>query len=219
MKRSQEEALNAEKRANRAILQANSEKEKAVKKKSEYDNLIVSQKKLTEERAEQLNEQYRNKYQLIGLIIFAYSVLATLLTGYQSKRVIDDCIGAITAVKDFCISGFMNITVFIEKIGSVGEKIEQPIVSQIVSVLIDSIAFVVILGAILALMYFIGKFIVNVYKENCLDEISLFVVMLTVVVLVWFADLMPINIILILLMSHIGYIGVRWYINEYKENH
>ncbi|MDE6425845.1 MAG: hypothetical protein K2K89_06885 [Ruminococcus sp.] len=211
--------MNAEKRANRAILQANSEKEKAVKKKSEYDNLIVSQKKLTEERAEQLNEQYRNKYQLIGLIIFAYSVLATLLTGYQSKRVIDDCIGAITAVKDFCISGFMNITVFIEKIGSVGEKIEQPIVSQIVSVLIDSIAFVVILGAILALMYFIGKFIVNVYKENCLDEISLFVVMLTVVVLVWFADLMPINIILILLMSHIGYIGVRWYINEYKENH
>lgn len=219
MKRSQEEALNAEKRANRAILQANSEKEKAVKKKSEYDNLIVSQKKLTEERAEQLNTQYRNKYQLIWLIILAYSVLATLLTGYQSKRVVDDCICVVTAVKDFCISGFMNITVFIEKIRSVGEKIEQSIVSQIVSVLIGSVTFVVILGAILALMYFIGKFIVNVYKENCLDEISLFVVMLTVVVLVWFADLMPINIILILLLSHIGYIGVRWYIKGYKENH
>ena len=219
IKRSQEEVLNAEKRANKIILQANSEKEKAVKKKSEYDNLIISQKKLTEERAKQLNEKYRNKYQLIWLIILAYSVLATLLTGYQSERVVNDCIGAITAVKDFCISGFMNITAFVEKIGSVGEKIEQPIVSQIVSVLIGSIAFVAVLGAILVLLYLIGKFIVNVYKENCLDEISLFVVMMTVVVLVWFAALMPINIVLILLLSHIGYIGVRWYIKGYKENH
>ncbi|MDE6788850.1 MAG: hypothetical protein K2J47_05950 [Ruminococcus sp.] len=211
--------MNAERRANTAILQANSEKEKAEKKKTEYDNLIISQKKLTEERSEQLNEKYRNKYQFIWLIILAYSVLATLLTGYQSERVVDDCIGAIMSVKDFCISGFMNITTFVEKIGSVGEKIEQPVVSQIVSVLIGSIAFVAVLGAILALLYLIGKFIVNVYKENCLDEISLFVIMLTVVMLVWFADLMPINIVLILLLLHIGYIGVRWYIKGYKENH
>lgn len=216
VKRSQEKVSHFERQANIAILQANSEKEEAKKKKAEYNNLIAVQKKLITEKAEQLNEQYRNKYQLIWFVILAYSVMTTLLTGYQSERVVADFTNAATTVKDFCISGFMAITILIEKIGSIGEKIEQPVISQIVSFVVGVIVFMAILGVILALLYFGGKFIVNVYKDNCFDEISLFVIAITIVVLVWFAELMPLNVVLLLFLSQVVYVVIRWYIKKIK---
>ena len=78
--RSREEVLNAEKRANTAILQANSEKEKAEKKKSEYDNLIASEKKIIDRKAEELNDQFRIKWKWVMFILIAYSGFATLFT-------------------------------------------------------------------------------------------------------------------------------------------
>ncbi|MDE5937008.1 MAG: hypothetical protein K2G83_06360, partial [Ruminococcus sp.] len=62
------------------------------------------------------------------------------------------------------------------------------------------------------IVFFRCKTAVNIYREYCYDEISLFVVLLSIVILVWFADFMPINIILLFVLSHIVYIGIRWYI-------
>lgn len=75
--------MNAEKRADTAILQANNEKEEVIKRKSEYDKLIANQKKVVKEKAEQMNEQYRNRCQFIWLVVLLYNVLATIFTGYQ----------------------------------------------------------------------------------------------------------------------------------------
>ncbi|MCM1316064.1 MAG: DUF6040 family protein [Prevotella sp.] len=211
--------MNAEIRANTAILQANSEKEKAKKAKSEYDKLIANQTNIVQKKAENLNENYRNRCQLIWLAVLLYSVLSTLFTCIQSERVVSDFTGFIMAIKNFCVNGFYKIIGVAEKAGNIGDKIEQPIVSEIISILINFIVFVAILGVFIALLYFVGKFVVNVYKENCFDEISLFVIAITVAVLVWFADFIPLNIILTLILSHILYIGVRCYIKNYKKNY
>lgn len=219
VKKYQEEALNAKKRADTAILQANNEKEEVIKRKSEYDKLIANQKKVVKEKAEQMNEQYRNRCQLIWLVVLLYNVLATIFTGYQSERVVADCAGAVMAVKNLCVNGFLKIVDLSEKVGSIVGKIEQSIASEIVSTLLNLIVFMAIPCGVLALLYFVSKFVMNVYKENCFDEISLFVVTVTIAVLVWFADFMPLNIILMLILSHILYIVVRWYVKSYKENH
>lgn len=219
VKKYQEEALNAEKRADTAILQANNEKEEVIKRKSEYDKLIANQKKVVKEKAEQMNEQYRNRCQFIWLVVLLYNVLATIFTGYQSERVVADCAGAVMAIKNLCVNGFLKIVDLSEKVGSIVDKIEQSIASEIVSTLLNLIVFMAIPCGVLALLYFVGKFVMNVYKENCFDEISLFVVTVTIAVLVWFADFMPLNIILMLILSHILYIVVRWYVKSYKENH
>lgn len=58
----------------------------------------------------------------------------------------------------------------------------------------------------------------NVYQKYCYDEISLFIVLISIAVLVWFADFMSLNIILMLILSHILYIAVRRYVG-YKQNH
>lgn len=219
VKRSQEKVLHAEKKANTAILKANTEKEEASKRKSEYDKLIANQKKTVQEKAEQMNEQYRNRCQFIWFIILLYSIVATIFTGVKSERVVVDYTGVVMTVKNFCVNGFMKIVDISEKVGNIGDKIEQPIASEIVGILLKLIVFLAIICGILAVLYFVGKFIVNVYKENCFDEISLFVVAITIALLVWFADFMPLNIILMLILSHILYIVVRWYVKGYKENH
>lgn len=72
---------------------------------------------------------------------------------------------------------------------------------------------IVTFGIICVIIFFSRKFVVNVYQEYCSDEISL------LVVLIWFAEFMPLNIVFRLILSHIVYIGVRWYIKGYKENH
>ena len=202
--------MNAEKRANTAILQANSEKEKAVKKKSEYDNLIASEKKIIGRKAEELNDQFRIKWQWVMLILIVYSGLATLFTGYKSERVQLDCINAFNAVKGMLmtiINGIENISEQIT--GTIG--IPEPV----------AITFVAIVpfGIIGVIMFFGGKFVMNIYQEYCYDELSLFVALVSIAVLIWFAELMPLNIVLMLILSHIVYIGVRWYIKSYKKNH
>ena len=109
--------MNAEKRANTAILQATSEKEKAEKKKSEYNSLIASQKKLTEKRAEELNDQFRIKWQWVMFILIVYSGLATLFTGFKSERVVSDCIGVFNAVRNVIMMIFNWINNISEKNG------------------------------------------------------------------------------------------------------
>lgn len=202
--------MNAEKRANIAILQANSEKEKAEKKKSEYNSLIASEKKIIDRKAEELNDQFRIQWQWVMFALIAYGGLATLFTGYKSERVQLDCISAFNAV----INMLMAIAGGIE---SVSVQISDTVgVPEPVAVIFVAIVTFGIIGVI---MFFGGKFVVNVYQEYCYDEISLFVALVSIAVLTWFAELMPLNIVLMLILSHIVYIGVRWYIKSYKENH
>lgn len=210
VKRSQEEVLNAEKRANTAILQANSEKEKAEKKKSEYNSLIASEKKIIDRKAEELNDQFRIKWQWVMLILIAYSGLATLFTGYKSERVQLDCINAFNAV----IGMLMMIINGIESIsGQITGAIGIPEPIAIIFVAIVTFGIIGLIG------FFGGKAVLKLYQDCCYDEISLFVASVSIILLVWFAELMPLNIVLILILSHIGYIGVSWYIKGYKENH
>ena len=126
--------MNAEKRANTAILQANSEKEKAEKKKSEYNSLIASQKKLTEKRAEELNDQFRIKWQWVMLILIAYSGLATLFTGFKSERVVSDCTGAFNAVRNVIMIIFSWINNISEKL-AVSTGIPNVVILIVVAVI------------------------------------------------------------------------------------
>lgn len=210
VERSQEEVLNAEKRANTAILQANSEKEKAEKKKSEYNILIASEKKIIDRKAEELNDQFRIKWQWVMLILIAYSGLATLFTGYKSERVVSDCVSVFNTIMNM----FTKVTSIIDDISrQITRAIGIP--EAVASIFIAIVTF----GIIGLVVFFVGKAVLKLYQQYCYDEISLFVASVSIVLLVWFAELMPLNIVLMLILSHIGYIGVRWYIKGYKENH
>ena len=81
------------------------------------------------------------------------------------------------------------------------------------------LVIVVCIAAILAILYFGGKFLVDCYTTHCWDEISPLVALISLAILVWGAELMPLNIVLLLILSHVAYIVIRWYIDDYRENH
>ena len=109
------------------------------------------------------------------------------------------------------------VMIFFNRINDISAKIISSIgiPEFIVLIIIAVVAF----GRTGLIVFFSGKAVANLYQEYCYDEISLFVALVSIVGLVWFADYMPINIVLLLILSHIVYIGIRWYINGYKENH
>ena len=79
----------------------------------------------------------------------------------------------------------------------------------VTNVVILIIVAVISFGIIGLIVFFCGKAVLKLYQQYCYDEISLFVALVSIVVLVWFAELMPLNVILMLILSHIMYIGVR----------
>lgn len=103
------------------------------------------------------------------------------------------------------------------RINNISEKMASYI--GIPNIVILIIVVAVVFGIIGVIVFFGGRAVINIYQNYCYDEISLFVVLISIAVLVWFAELMPLNIVLILILSHIVYIGVRWCIKGYKENH
>ena len=73
---------------------------------------------------------------------------------------------------------------------------------------------IIAFGIIGFIVFFVVRTAIKFYQDYCYDEISLLVALVSIAVFVWFAELMPINIILLLILSNILYVGVRWYIKK-----
>ena len=205
VKRSQEEVSRSEKYANTVISEAYAEKEKAKRKQSKYNEMITSQEKLIQKKAEELNEQFCKKWRWTMIILIVCFGLATLFTGYKSERVVSDCINAFNTVIGI-------ITIIFNGIIDVSERIEisAGIPKSVLMIIFAIIAF----GIIGFIVFFVVRTAIKLYQDYCYDEISLLVALVSIAVFVWFAELMPINIILLLILSNILYVGVRWYIKK-----
>ena len=79
----------------------------------------------------------------------------------------------------------------------------------------ESLCILIIIGII----GFIVAQLISVYKDCCWKWDSVGVLLATIGTLVWFADTMPINVILLLILSHLVYMFIQWYIKGYQENH
>ena len=192
-------------------------KDEAQTVKNAAEQIKRQQKSLIQEKAKELNSQFRNKWLSVAAILVTYSFLSTVLTAFNSER----CVSDIKAAGQLISKVFMVILKVIYTIatgaGSIGTHIQQPVVSTIVTYLVDIIVAALCVGVIGAGLFFGGKALVNCYTEYCLDEISPLVALSSLAILVWGAELMPLNIVLLLILFHAAYIIVRWYIDGYKE--
>ena len=203
-----------EKRANLEASKAKREIDEAKSQKFEAEQIKAQEKSLIQEKAEQMYSKFRKKWKIAAAVLIIYNFLVTVLTAIKSKRFISD---AITAGK-FIGKVFMKTVRLIHNFaiyaGNVGKYIHQPTVSTIVTYSLTIIVVLLCVAIILAGVFFGGKALVNCYKEHCLDEISPFVACACLAILVWEADLMPCNIILLLVFSHVIYFAIRCYIDS-----
>ena len=203
--------------ANAAIAAAKKKEAEAQTAKNAAEQIKRQQTSLIQEKAKELNSQFRNKWMSVASILVTYSLLSTVLTDFKSER----CVSDITAAGKLISKVFMAILKVIYTIatgaGSIGMHIQQPVMSAIVTYLVDIIVAAVCMAVIGSGLFFGGKALVNCYTDHCWDEISPLVALSSLAILVWGAELMPLNIVLLLIISHAAYIFVRWYIDGYKE--
>ena len=189
-------ADNAVNEANYAISEAEQKMEKAEKLQKSAEKLIKNQKRLIQERAESLNENFRLKWVKLIIILTVYSILSTFFMVCNSERCMND------------ISATVNFTGIFQRISNLADGAEG--FSGLVAVLLIVVSVVT--------LYFNGKRFINCYKQHCMDIVSLVVFLGCTAILTGFAELMPVNIVLLLIGSQAVYIFVRQRIEKIKLN-
>ena len=152
----------------------------------------------------------------------AYGVLCTVFTAVRSERFVSD-------FKTFFITIWAFLSTALEKLlqlakwaSQLGDKIPQETVAFIVHWLI-LIAVVVLVGGGAILLLFIGvEWVYQNYKSDYADTTSLAVALASLAISVFFAEpiraVIPINLLLLLIITHVLYVGVRWFIKGYRES-
>lgn len=194
-------ADNAINEANYAISEAEQKMEKAEKLRKSAEKLIKNQKRLIQERAESLNDDFRLKWRKLIVILTVYSILSTFFMVCNSER----CMNDISATVNFTKRLFTGI---FQRISNLADGAEG----------FSGLVAVLLVGVSVVTLYFNGKRLVNCYKQHCMDIVSLVVFLGCTAILTGFAELMPVNIVLLLIGSQAVYIFVRQRIEKIKLN-
>jgi len=217
LKVGQEEVWNCKQRYLQLANEAKKKIEAAERTADEAAKLKKEQEKRINSVAEEKNNDFRLIYSSIIAIVAIYALIVTIFTAMRSERLISD-------LQAFCGTlwqGVMfyanNLSQLSTSLADVSNGISQEIIAFIAHWLLY--ALVVLVGAAipLALLILGGKWVAGVYKHYCWDELSTLVVLLSIAILVFFAEFMPLNCMLLLLISHVVYIAARWYIHGYRE--
>ena len=194
-------ADNAINEANYAISEAEQKMEKAENLRKSAEQLKKNQKRLIQERAESLNNAFRLKWIKLVVILAVYSILSTFFMVCNSER----CMNDISATVNFTKRLFTGI---FQRISNLADGAEG----------FSGLVAILLVGVSVVTLYFNGKRLVNCYKQHCMDIVSLVVFLGCTAILTGFAELMPVNIVLLLIGSQAVYIFVRQRIEKIKLN-
>ena len=157
---------------------------------------------------------------LLGCLL--YGVLVTLFTAVRSEAFISD-------FKTFFITIWHFIVWLVESLVSLGEwasqlgdMIPQPIVAFIVHWLLWILACIG-LGIAIVILVLTGFFKwLEWFKENQADLVALSVFLVSLALIIFFAEVfkafLPVNLLLLLLLVQIVTMGIRAYIQACKRN-
>lgn len=188
-------ADNAINEANYAISEAEQKMAQAEKLRKSAEQLKKNQKRLIQERAESLNDDFRLKWRKLIIILTVYSILSTFFMVCNSER----CMNDISAAGSFTKRLFTGIFERISVLADGAEGFSGPV------------AVILVVGAVVTLYFNVKRFI-NCYKQHCMDIVSLVVFLGCTAILTGFAELIPVNIVLLLIISQGLYVTVRLHI-------
>ena len=173
---------------------------------------------------EKLAGRYKTKtvmYEALMFLLIWYSASITLFQMIQSKVFISDCRIFFGAIGTFTqtIAGW--IALIGKNVAQISNGISNPVVAGIVYWLIR----ILICGGCLVgagiLVAFIGIKIAGLYKKYCWDMITILVTLISLEIAIYFGDwiktVLPINMLFLLLLVQLVYVGIRWYVKGWQE--
>ncbi|MDD6071211.1 MAG: DUF6040 family protein, partial [Clostridiales bacterium] len=202
--------------------------EVAVEKKVPYEKCkkcdctaYQKAKEKCDNRKSQLEKKYKNMtagYERILFLLAWYSVTTTLFTAVLSPVFLSDCITFFGALGKGMGSLFREVVTGADSFGQLSSGIQNSIASGIMYWLIAGIVmgilFVITGVLIMGIGYQVGK----IYRKYCWDIISIMVAITSIAIAIYFGEwiksVIPIDLIMLLLLVHMVYIGIRCYVKE-----
>jgi len=173
---------------------------------------------------EKLAGRYKTKtamYEALMFLLIWYSVSTTLFQMIRSKIFISDCVVFFDTIATFTqtIAGWVVLAG--KNVAQISDGISNPVVAGIINWLIR----ILICGGCLVgagiLVAFIGIKIAGLYKKYCWDMITILVTLISMEIAIYFGDwiktVLPINMLFLLLLVQLVYVGIRWYVKGWQE--
>lgn len=173
---------------------------------------------------EKLAGRYKAKtvmYEALIFLLIWYSASTTLFQMIRSNVFISDCGRFFDIIATFIqtIAGCIVLTG--KNVAQISDEIYNPVIDGIIYWLIR----ILICGGCLVgagiLVAFIGIKIAGLYKKYCWDMITILVTLISMEIAIYFGDwiktVLPINMLFLLLLVQLVYVGIRWYVKGWQE--
>ena len=173
---------------------------------------------------EKLAGRYKAKtvmYEALIFLLIWYSASTTLFQMIRSNVFISDCGRFFDIIATFIqtIAGCIVLTG--KNVAQISDEISNPVIDGIIYWLIR----ILICGGCLVgagiLVAFIGIKIAGLYKKYCWDMITILVTLISMEIAIYFGDwiktVLPINMLFLLLLVQLVYVGIRWYVKGWQE--
>ena len=181
-------------------------------------------KEKCDNRKIQLEKKYKQMttgYESLMFLLAWYSIATTLFTAILSPVFLNDCITFFGTIGKGIINLFREFVTGADSFGQLSNGISNRIVSGIVYWLIAAIVmgilFIITGFLIIGIGYQVGK----IYRKYCWDIISIMVAIMSTAIVIYFGEwiksVIPINLIVLLLLVYVVYIGIRCYVKDWRE--
>mgnify|MGYP007067570233 CR=1 FL=1 len=205
--------------------------EVAVEKKVPYEKCekcdrtaYQKAKEKCDNRKTQLEKKYKNMtvgYESILFLLAWYSITTTLFTAILSPVFLNDCIVFFGALGKGMGSLFREFVIGADSFGQLSSGIQNSIISGIMYWLIAgavmAILFVITGRLIIGIGYPVGK----IYRKYCWDIISIMMAIMSTAIVIYFGEwikaVIPLNLIALLFLVHVVYIGIRCYVTDWRK--
>ena len=206
-------------------MELSNQKKRAEQMEQEAKTTIERQQTLIREKADSMIQDERTRLEHVyrakmGSLL--YGILCTLFTAVRSETFVSDFKAFLNVIWKLvwqCADGVLRGAKWAAQIG---DLIPQPTVGFIIHWLIQ-IAIVVaavVIASVILMMGYVNLY--EDYKENFADQISLAELLISFAVLVFFAEpireVVPVNLILILILIHVLYLGIRKYLKVWRRD-
>lgn len=180
-----------------------------------YKSASDKQQRAFDEKQRKLDDEYTNKTNTLYALTYGgtfYGFFTTLLTAINSPRFSADIVSALTFIVNFVYGVWENAVVLGSAGWSLNAVIPYPVVNVIVPGLLAVLGFIAVFGFVFGLLSFGIYQIAKFYTEFFADGLSILVALVSLALLVWFADILSFitwNLIIIFILIHVVYIFLR----------
>ena len=170
-----------------------------------------------------LEKKYRAKtvgFDAMIAVLWWYAIVITIFAAMRSEIFLADLAVFVGIVRNGIYQYGKWLIGAANVLARFGDKISNKSVALVVHWLSFIVVIVGAAVAVGALMVIAGKKVLKMYRENCRDVISVGMTVTSVALLVyfgdWIKDFVKLNLVVMLLLVHAVYVGIRVYVNGCK---